>query len=283
MCKNNVERNTFQIKEYHECGQNTLKLLIGNKSDLRDSRQVRIDSLADNVPYSHPGLFNSQVSEDEGRAKAASINASFIATSAKVIFHVMWQPCIYYYLKPLLLLVSGVRLRLMWTVHFYWLQLNYLECGGLWNIQLELLDCVSDCIADWGVRCLKLLQLTFVCSCSVEPANRRGTPTGTKRHPPMTGVQLVLVPTTHVYRWAALVYRVQKRVQYHGCVVAVAQGEVIPVVLTEYKFIGIIIHVRKSAKRSQPHNQRRPQLVVATPVAAKTCQRNVPCMQHTWM
>lgn len=57
-----VEQWILQIKQHHECGPDTVKILIGNKHDL--VREV-------------------VVSETEGKAKADSLGAIFVAASAK--------------------------------------------------------------------------------------------------------------------------------------------------------------------------------------------------------
>merc|ERR1711972_935086 len=62
-----VEQWLGQVQQHHECGPNTIKILVGNKADM-------INELA--------------VSEEEGRAKAEQIGAFFIATSAKTAVNV---------------------------------------------------------------------------------------------------------------------------------------------------------------------------------------------------
>merc|ERR1719476_41040 len=51
-----------QVQEHHECGPTTIKVLVANKSDMTNQLQV---------------------TEEEGRAKAESMGAIFIAASAK--------------------------------------------------------------------------------------------------------------------------------------------------------------------------------------------------------
>merc|ERR1712226_111337 len=55
-----VEQWLGQIQQHHECGPDTIKILIGNKTDMT-SKLV--------------------VSEDEGRRKAETLGAYFVATS----------------------------------------------------------------------------------------------------------------------------------------------------------------------------------------------------------
>jgi len=62
-----VEQWLGQVQQHHECGPTTIKILVGNKSDMMEELQVR---------------------EDEGRAKAEQIGAFFIATSAKTAANV---------------------------------------------------------------------------------------------------------------------------------------------------------------------------------------------------
>merc|ERR1712061_270396 len=56
-----------QVQQHHECGPTTIKIVVGNKSDMTNELVV---------------------SEEEGRAKAASMDALFIATSAKTAANV---------------------------------------------------------------------------------------------------------------------------------------------------------------------------------------------------
>eukprot|EP01071_Lankesteria_metandrocarpae_P008692 Lankesteria_metandrocarpae@DN5024_c0_g1_i2.p1 len=62
-----IDRWLTQIREHHECGPTTLKLVIGNKADLVNAVEV---------------------SEVEGAAAAKRIGAQFVATSAKTAAHV---------------------------------------------------------------------------------------------------------------------------------------------------------------------------------------------------
>jgi Ras-related protein Rab-1A len=62
-----VEQWLSQVQQHHECGPTTIKILVGNKTDM-------INELV--------------VSEDEARAKAESMGAFFIATSAKTAANV---------------------------------------------------------------------------------------------------------------------------------------------------------------------------------------------------
>mmetsp|Transcript_53737 Transcript_53737/g.172236 ORF Transcript_53737/g.172236 Transcript_53737/m.172236 type:complete len:581 (-) Transcript_53737:175-1917(-) len=62
-----VDQWLGQVQQHHECGPTTIKILIGNKSDMTSELAV---------------------SEDEGRAKAESIGAIFMATSAKTAANV---------------------------------------------------------------------------------------------------------------------------------------------------------------------------------------------------
>merc|ERR1712039_23252 len=62
-----VEQWLGQVQLHHECGPNTIKILVGNKADMSNELVV---------------------SEEEGRAKAEQIGAFFIATSAKTAVNV---------------------------------------------------------------------------------------------------------------------------------------------------------------------------------------------------
>merc|ERR1712151_1362493 len=62
-----VEQWLGQVQQHHECGPTTVKILVANKMDM---------------------VNEVVVSEDEGRAKAESIGAFFIATSAKTAANV---------------------------------------------------------------------------------------------------------------------------------------------------------------------------------------------------
>eukprot|EP01069_Polyplicarium_translucidae_P009127 Polyplicarium_translucidae@DN3293_c0_g1_i2.p1 len=62
-----IDQWMVQIREHHECGPTTQKLLIGNKHDLKD---------------------HIEVTEAEGKAKAAEIGAMHVATSAKTAANV---------------------------------------------------------------------------------------------------------------------------------------------------------------------------------------------------
>mmetsp|Transcript_107446 Transcript_107446/g.303792 ORF Transcript_107446/g.303792 Transcript_107446/m.303792 type:complete len:580 (+) Transcript_107446:97-1836(+) len=62
-----VEQWLGQVQQHHECGPTTVKIVVGNKSDM---------------------LGEVVVSEEEGRAKAASMDALFVATSAKTAANV---------------------------------------------------------------------------------------------------------------------------------------------------------------------------------------------------
>jgi len=62
-----VEQWLGQVQQHHECGPTTIKILVANKSDLTSELVV---------------------SEAEGQAKAASIGAFFVATSAKTAANV---------------------------------------------------------------------------------------------------------------------------------------------------------------------------------------------------
>eukprot|EP00440_Ansanella_granifera_P000137 gb/GFBE01000148.1/.p1 GENE.gb/GFBE01000148.1/~~gb/GFBE01000148.1/.p1 ORF type:complete len:592 (+),score=144.41 gb/GFBE01000148.1/:1-1776(+) len=62
-----VEQWLGQVQQHHECGPTTIKILVGNKSDMTSELQV---------------------TEDEGRAKAEQMGAFFIATSAKTAANV---------------------------------------------------------------------------------------------------------------------------------------------------------------------------------------------------
>jgi Ras-related protein Rab-1A len=62
-----VEQWLSQVQQHHECGPTTIKILVGNKTDM-------INELV--------------VSEDEARAKAEQMGAFFIATSAKTAANV---------------------------------------------------------------------------------------------------------------------------------------------------------------------------------------------------
>merc|ERR1712051_107682 len=66
-----VEQWMGQVQQHHECGPSTVKILIGNKADM----------VADAPPH-------KVVSEEEGRAKAETIGAFFISTSAKTAVNV---------------------------------------------------------------------------------------------------------------------------------------------------------------------------------------------------
>merc|ERR1719395_229774 len=56
-----------QVQQHHECGPNTIKILVGNKMDLKNELQI---------------------TEAEGRSKAESIGAFFVSTSAKTAANV---------------------------------------------------------------------------------------------------------------------------------------------------------------------------------------------------
>jgi Ras-related protein Rab-1A len=62
-----VEQWLGQVQQHHECGPNTIKILVANKSDLASEVVV---------------------SEAEGQAKATAIGAFFVATSAKTAANV---------------------------------------------------------------------------------------------------------------------------------------------------------------------------------------------------
>jgi len=62
-----IEQWLKQIREHHECGPSTLKILVGNKYDL---------------------VKEIEVTEKEGRAMAEKIGAMFVATSAKTAANV---------------------------------------------------------------------------------------------------------------------------------------------------------------------------------------------------
>mmetsp|Transcript_33197 Transcript_33197/g.71171 ORF Transcript_33197/g.71171 Transcript_33197/m.71171 type:complete len:590 (-) Transcript_33197:147-1916(-) len=62
-----VEQWLAQVQQHHECGPNIIKILVGNKTDM---------------------VGQLQVTEEEGKAKADSIGALFIATSAKTAANV---------------------------------------------------------------------------------------------------------------------------------------------------------------------------------------------------
>mmetsp|Transcript_30024 Transcript_30024/g.82397 ORF Transcript_30024/g.82397 Transcript_30024/m.82397 type:complete len:589 (+) Transcript_30024:89-1855(+) len=62
-----VEQWLGQVQQHHECGPTTIKILVGNKSDMTGELVV---------------------TEEEGRAKAESMGAFFIATSAKTAANV---------------------------------------------------------------------------------------------------------------------------------------------------------------------------------------------------
>jgi Ras-related protein Rab-1A len=62
-----VEQWLSQVQQHHECGPTTIKILVGNKSDMGSE---------------------CVVTEEEGRAKAESMGAFFIATSAKTAANV---------------------------------------------------------------------------------------------------------------------------------------------------------------------------------------------------
>uniref|UniRef100_A0A7S2IG87 Uncharacterized protein n=1 Tax=Alexandrium andersonii TaxID=327968 RepID=A0A7S2IG87_9DINO len=62
-----IEGWLSQVQQHHECGPNTIKILVGNKADAVGSLQV---------------------SEEEGRAKAEQLGAFFVATSAKTAANV---------------------------------------------------------------------------------------------------------------------------------------------------------------------------------------------------
>lgn len=66
-----VEQWLQQVQQHHECGPSTVKILIGNKADM----------VADAPPH-------KVVSEEEGRAKAETLGAYFISTSAKTAVNV---------------------------------------------------------------------------------------------------------------------------------------------------------------------------------------------------
>jgi len=62
-----VEQWLGQVQQHHECGAGTVKILVGNKTDMTSQLVV---------------------SEEEGKAKAESIGALFVATSAKTAANV---------------------------------------------------------------------------------------------------------------------------------------------------------------------------------------------------
>lgn len=62
-----VEQWLGQVQQHHECGPNTIKILVGNKCDMTSELVV---------------------TEEEGRSKAESMGAFFIATSAKTAANV---------------------------------------------------------------------------------------------------------------------------------------------------------------------------------------------------
>jgi len=62
-----VQQWLEQVQQHHECGPTTIKILVGNKTDM---------------------LNELVVTEEEGRAKAEAIGAFFIATSAKTAANV---------------------------------------------------------------------------------------------------------------------------------------------------------------------------------------------------
>lgn len=62
-----VEQWLGQVQQHHECGPNTIKILVGNKCDMTNELVV---------------------TEEEGRAKADAMGAFFIATSAKTAANV---------------------------------------------------------------------------------------------------------------------------------------------------------------------------------------------------
>jgi Ras-related protein Rab-1A len=62
-----VEQWLSQVQQHHECGPTTIKILVGNKSDMGPE---------------------CVVTEEEGRAKAESMGAFFMATSAKTACNV---------------------------------------------------------------------------------------------------------------------------------------------------------------------------------------------------
>merc|ERR1712070_1325100 len=62
-----VEQWLGQVQQHHECGPNTIKILVANKSDM-------VGEIA--------------VSEAEGQKKATEIGAFFVATSAKTAANV---------------------------------------------------------------------------------------------------------------------------------------------------------------------------------------------------
>lgn len=62
-----VEQWLGQVQQHHECGANTIKILVANKSDLTDEVVV---------------------SEAEGQAKATQMGAFFVSTSAKTASNV---------------------------------------------------------------------------------------------------------------------------------------------------------------------------------------------------
>merc|ERR1712139_136306 len=62
-----VEQWLGQVQQHHECGPNTIKILVANKSDMADEICV---------------------SEAEGQAKASAIGAFFVSTSAKTAANV---------------------------------------------------------------------------------------------------------------------------------------------------------------------------------------------------
>merc|ERR1712066_784330 len=62
-----VEQWLSQVQQHHECGPTTIKILVGNKSDMGPE---------------------CVVTEEEGRAKAESMGAFYIATSAKTAANV---------------------------------------------------------------------------------------------------------------------------------------------------------------------------------------------------
>mmetsp|Transcript_43253 Transcript_43253/g.99708 ORF Transcript_43253/g.99708 Transcript_43253/m.99708 type:complete len:573 (+) Transcript_43253:63-1781(+) len=62
-----IEQWLQQVQQHHDCGAGTIKILVGNKSDMAN---------------------DVVVSEDEARAKAESMGAFFVATSAKTAANV---------------------------------------------------------------------------------------------------------------------------------------------------------------------------------------------------
>lgn len=63
----NVDRWLEQVQQHHDCGPSTIKILVGNKYDLRDQIQVH---------------------ESEAKLKAEKLGAIFMSTSAKTAANV---------------------------------------------------------------------------------------------------------------------------------------------------------------------------------------------------